>query len=417
MNEIKIEMFRASKGDCFLISLIENADKKHILIDGGFYHTYENHLKNRLRELAVTGDRLSLVVVTHIDSDHIEGILQLLKENQSAQNPQIISIDEIWHNSYRHLQLDQKEELHTLNYKEKILLEDIIIQNNKLGLNTSNENNDISAEQGSSLASLIYKGKYNWNSQFDGMAVSTDNNRTIKLNEEIIVHLLSPNDKKLENLKSYWLGELQKQKYDFKLTNDKLFDDAYEFYLMSERNEIDGDENESISSKMVGKNLNEYLNKRETTDSSPTNGSSISFIIEYKQKKMLFLGDSHPHIIKEELEKLLKGSEEKIFFDLIKISHHGSRRNTHKALLNIIDSNNFLISTNGETHKHPHNETIAQIVCRPTKDVRNLFFNYRQGEKAWDEYSNKDAYNYRVFYPNNEDSIVITCKNEKIEVD
>lgn len=417
MNEIKIEMFRASKGDCFLISLIEDTNKKHILIDGGFYHTYENHLKNRLRELAIGGDRLSLVVVTHIDSDHIEGILQLLKENQSANNPQIISIDEIWHNSYRHLQLDQMEKLSTLNYKEKIVLEDIIVQNNSIEIKNSDESNDVNAEQGSSLASLIFKGNYNWNSQFDGMAVSTNNNRTIKLNEEIIIHLLSPNNRKLENLKSYWLDELQKQKYDFKLTDDKLFDDAYEFYLMSERNEIDGDENESISSKRVEKNLNEYLNKKETTDSSPTNGSSISFIIEYKKKKMLFLGDSHPRIIKEELEKLLKTPEEKIFFDLIKISHHGSRRNTHKELLNIIDSNNFLISTNGETHKHPHNETIAKIVCRPTKDVRNLFFNYRQGEKAWDEDSNKEVHNYRVFYPNNENSIVITCKNEKIEVD
>lgn len=415
MSEIKVEMFKASKGDCFLISLIDVSEKKYILIDGGFYETYDDHLMKRLKELAEEGSKLSLVVVTHIDSDHIEGILELFEENN--KNTRIINIDEIWHNSYRHLQFRKKEILHTLDEREIGLLENIVNQNSSTRKETSNEDSEISAEQGSSLASLIYKGNYNWNTKFNGLAVSTDNNKIVSIDENIVIHILSPNNEKLNNLKKYWIRELRKEKYNFKLNEDSVFDDAYEFYLMNQKNEIEINENKDISNKEEETDLKEYLNIKENMDSSPTNGSSISFILVYKKRKLLFLGDSHADIIIQELKRNLNIPNEKIFFDLIKISHHGSRRNTNRELLDIIDSNNFLISTNGETHKHPHNEVIAEIVCRPTKYYRNLIFNYNQNDRVWDKDSNQDAYKYKVHYPNNKHSITVTYRNKKVEVD
>ena len=57
-----------------------------------------------------------MLVVTHIDNDHIGGIIELLKENGSNENPHIIEIRNIWHNSYRHLQFDKKD---ALGKKEK----------------------------------------------------------------------------------------------------------------------------------------------------------------------------------------------------------------------------------------------------------------------------------------------------------
>lgn len=417
MDEIKVEMFKAQKGDCFLISLGDESRKNHILIDGGFEDTYVNYLKERLVELSNQNEELLLAVVTHIDSDHIEGILELIKENNESISSNVIPIREVWHNSYRHLQLDKIDQLHNLTQREKSILEDIIVSTNTSKIHYINEDKGINAEQGSSLASLLYKGKYNWNSQFSGMAVSTDNKRTIKIDKDIIIHLLAPNNDKLEKLKKYWLRELRKKKYDFKLTDDALFDDAYEFYLMNEgSNNADFTENKEISLKVEENDLKEFLNNNESIDTSPTNGSSISFIIEYKGKKMLFLGDSHPQLIRTELKKLLKDGEEKLLFDLIKISHHGSHRNINKALLEIIDSQVFLISTNGETHKHPHKETIAKIVCRACEDTRDLIFNYRQTNQPWDEDNNKQKYNFRVYYPNNENSIIISYKGEKIEV-
>lgn len=391
-------MFPALEGDCILISLGDELKRTHILIDGGFGVTHENYIKPRLKEIASNGEIISLVVVTHIDTDHIEGILALLKENKSADNPQIITIEEIWHNSYRHLQLDEAFELTTLDWKEKAILSNIIAKGSMESKESLNGDKDISAEQGSSLAALLYRGNYKWNSRFNGKAVSCDNKKLINLDSDIVIRLLSPNNEKLDKLKEYWLRELQKEKYDFKLNNDELFDDAYEFYLMNQK-EIEKDyENKEISYTESTNDLNNYLSKSDSYDYSPANGSSISFILEYKGKKLLFLGDSHPQLIKLEIEKLLNQGYSN-YFDLIKVSHHGSHRNTSKKLLELIDSDIFLISTNGGKNKHPNKETIARIVCRETHKKRQLIFNYFQGDQPWDEKSNQEEYKYEVIYP------------------
>lgn len=415
--DIKIEMFPALEGDSILISLGNEPNRIHILLDGGFGETYENHLKKRLKEIANINEKLSLVIVTHIDSDHIEGILDLFKENGLAENPQIITIDEVWHNSYRHLQLDQQDELTGLHWKERFILSDIITKANTKANTDSNEDKDISAEQGSSLAALLYNGNYKWNSQFDGKAVSSNNKKYIKLSSDISIHLLSPNNEKLDKLKGYWVNELRKAKYDFKLTDDKLFDDAYEFYLMNKTQQCEGDEDKEISSQDKGNDLIHFLDKKQSYDTSPANGSSISFVLKYKGRKMLFLGDSHPQLIRTELQSLFKNNDSSLFFDLIKVSHHGSHRNNSKALLEIMDSSIYLISTNGGKNKHPNKETIARIVCRESEEERNLVFNYFQANQPWDEQSNKQKYNFNVFYPHNGNSVTISYSDLGIKVE
>ncbi|MED3891441.1 MBL fold metallo-hydrolase [Peribacillus frigoritolerans] len=409
LSNIRVEMFPALEGDCMLISLGNEQKRTHILIDGGFAVTYENYIKPRLKEIACKGEHISLVVVTHIDTDHIEGILKLFKENKTADNPQIITIEEIWHNSYRHLQLED-DSINNLGWKEKGILTNIIAKGSMESKHSLSGDKDISSEHGSSLAALLYRGNYKWNTHFNGMAVSCDNKKLINLDSDIVFRLLSPNNKKLDKLREYWLRELQKEKYDFKLNKDELFDDAYEFYLMNQK-EIEKDyENKDISYTEDIKDLKDFLSKSDSYDSSPANGSSISFILEYKGKKLLFLGDSHPQLIKLEIESLLKKGESKLFFDLIKVSHHGSHRNTSENLLKLIDSDIYLISTNGGRNKHPNKETIAKIVCRDTIKKRQLIFNYFQEEQPWDDENNKEKYNYDVIYPNDKKNIVIDFK-------
>jgi phosphoribosyl 1,2-cyclic phosphodiesterase len=51
-----------------------------------------------MEEIYSQGGKLDLVVVTHIDGDHIDGILYLLKL-QDRGNP-VPSIGALWHNSW-----------------------------------------------------------------------------------------------------------------------------------------------------------------------------------------------------------------------------------------------------------------------------------------------------------------------------
>lgn len=173
VSEIWIEMLLASEGDCILVTL-PDADIR-ILIDGGVGDTYKNSLKDRLLQLKSENKVINLLIVTHIDNDHIGGIIELLKENGSNKESRIVKIDDIWHNSYRHLQFDRVAET---GKAEKQILGKIIAsgaaQENQQRTGGKRE---ISALQGTTLAALILQGGYCWNRQFDGMAVSNQSKK------------------------------------------------------------------------------------------------------------------------------------------------------------------------------------------------------------------------------------------------
>ena len=96
INGVTIQMLPAASGDCIYLEFPDPDFR--ILIDGGYAKTYHKYLKKFLLNLAAEGKRLNLIVVTHIDNDHINGIKSLLQENGNAKDPQIIGIDEIWFN-------------------------------------------------------------------------------------------------------------------------------------------------------------------------------------------------------------------------------------------------------------------------------------------------------------------------------
>lgn len=63
--------------------------------------------------------------------------------------------------------------------------------------------------------------------------------------------------------------------------------------------------------------------------------------------------------------------------DLLKVPHHGSQNNVTRELLETIDCNNFLISTDGSRFNHPDEVAIARIILSRT-DTVHLHFNYQQ---------------------------------------
>ncbi|WP_340030830.1 AVAST type 1 anti-phage system MBL fold metallo-hydrolase Avs1a [Paenibacillus sp. FSL K6-1122] len=375
MTNIKVEVYPALEGDCFLIC-IGDRKKTNILVDGGFASTYHNYLKPRLLEMAENGEELSLVIVTHVDADHIEGIIELFKENGTAENPLIIPIKEVWHNSYRHLNFLKQKSVEELDVKEESILSGIISKSYvEPSKSRNNPNKGVSARDGSTLAALLYKEKYSWNNAFNGSAVNLNERNFISLTSEISLNLLSPDSNKLKRLEKFWLTELRKSKYDFKLNDNILFDDAYEFYLLSQKDEHQVNESKNISYQKEKTSLNSVLNKKMIYDNSVVNGSSISFILEYKDYKLLFLADSHPDIVRENIQGLVDTQGYIPFFDVIKVAHHGSHRNTSTELLSLIDSSVYLFSTNGKKNNHPNNETIARIISRKGTE-RRLIFNY-----------------------------------------
>jgi len=358
---IDIKIFKAENGDAFLIKF-DNG--QNILVDMGMPKTYENEIKQELINLNKQGQKIDLLIITHIDEDHIGGAIKFLEENQKSE---IIEVSEIWHNSYRQLQFE-KSKVSKVNKDTIAVLESIIKQNQSTTLTDGIQK--VSAKQGSSLASLIYKYGYDWNTTFSNSAIYLENkSETVIGNLKFI--FLSPNQDKLKKLSKKWIKELKSNKYDFEISDEEIFDDAFEFYIKFLK-----EDNAEIVNTSASKSIDfEKLSQIEEKDNSPTNGSSIAFIIEYKNKKLLFLGDSHEDIIFENL-KSLKAKDYSLKFDLMKVSHHGSNKNISKRLIDLIDCDKFLFSTDGLSHGHPDLEALSKIVVKKTEYQKELLFNY-----------------------------------------
>jgi len=92
---IKFNFFQAGHGDSILIS----TENTNILIDGGVYETYEEEIEEEINHI----DKLDLVVLTHIDNDHICGLIEMLTENKDHAN----KIEQLWFNSLNKVKVDK----------------------------------------------------------------------------------------------------------------------------------------------------------------------------------------------------------------------------------------------------------------------------------------------------------------------
>ena len=82
-----LEALQANEGDCLLLHYDKSgAAAVRVLLDGGPSSIYASVLKPRLD--ALRGDSvldLRMVVVTHIDADHITGVLDLFRKLTEMQ--------------------------------------------------------------------------------------------------------------------------------------------------------------------------------------------------------------------------------------------------------------------------------------------------------------------------------------------
>jgi len=405
-NQIfEIEVYPAYRGDCILIRCQTKEKATNILVDTGFSSTFEVLKKRIMSNEYPKVEKIDLMVITHIDDDHIAGAFNFLEQNGSSDNPQIIAINNIWHNSYRHL-FDVNIEPIKFSPEQLKIIETVksdVFKNDTFKNEFSGKL--ISPKQGSSIGELLLKSGYNWNIQSNGKAISIENCPVkIPISENVSIRILSPNSNKLLKLKKEWIKELIACGIVNKEDAEKYVDDAFEFFKLKNK-EILKKHGFKISPdyKKIYEYLNEYSEIKE--DDTEANGSSIAFILEFADKKALFLGDAHPSLIAEQIYKIYNYKPVK--FDFIKVSHHGSKNNMlfkiQEEVFNLTDfivADKYLLSTNGKKHNHPDCYTLSKIVTTNTDIFKQLYFNYETSSskcfarnQEW-----KDNYNYDTEY-------------------
>lgn len=162
---IELTAFPAACGDCLVIEYPAAGTTHRILIDGGLGAQYEAGLGAFLTAPGESGE-FDLVVVTHIDRDHIDGVI-------SATAAGHLSSADTWFNG--------REEI------------DELINGSTRGI-----------RQGDELSTLIPKDSRN--RMFDGAAVHIQDGQPVRveLPGGAICTLLSPTPSRLERLLKKW---------------------------------------------------------------------------------------------------------------------------------------------------------------------------------------------------------------------
>lgn len=320
---MKIRFLRANNGDSFLLTFLDH-DKnvRNILIDGGTPNTYsykDNKGKNTSGDLQIMLEglkgKIDLLILTHVDDDHIGGILKWFGNNPHF--PEIVN--KVWFNSGKLI-------------FEKFKVPEILENQRALRIKNGRKT---SIKQG-----VTFENYAVINNIWERKLIASGD--TINF-YNVTFKILSPSQRNLESLLSKWSFE----------------------------------QPSSLTSKFndYKKTLAEHIKEDKfIEDDTVHNGSSIAFNLLFEGKNYLFLSDAHPSTIIDELKKNGYSTTNKLKAEFIKLSHHGSKGNTSEELLNLIDTNNFIISSNGRIHNLPDKQCLSRII--KNFDNPNLLFNY-----------------------------------------
>jgi beta-lactamase superfamily II metal-dependent hydrolase len=352
----RLTAFPASDGDCLLLSWGDREPFRHLLIDGGRKATYRM-LKPALQEIAARGGALELLVLSHIDADHIEGLLALIKDPDRP-----IAVREVWYNGF-----DQMNDIEALGPR-----------------------------QGDQFSAALKAARWPWNTSFGGSAVSLkDADPRILDLAGLKLTLVSPDAAKLRNMREAWLKWRTKQEAEATAESRRRAELAPGVEALGPTPMppvIDVDDLAAAASK---------------ADDEEPNGSSIAFVAEHEGKRVLLTGDAHFDLLERIVAPLAAAEGGRYRIDLFKVSHHGSRGNTSRRLLELVECPSFLISTNGSHHGHPDPQAIAQIVKFSPAAQKTIYFNYASPwTTPWGDEALQRDHHYTACYPQGQSGLI-----------
>lgn len=339
---LKLEVLPAGHGDCLWLEYGDPAQPRRILIDGGTKGTYTQALRPKLRERP----SFELLVVTHIDADHIGGSLELLEDAEAG-----FQAKDIWFNGFRHLPDEAPETMGPV--------------------------------QGERLTDLLVKPGVRWNHAFKREAVvvpeSGDLPR-VELEGGLVLTVLSPTPARLAALKPQWEKEVLKAGLDPNRIRPEEAEDAEDFQLLGGPPDVD---------ELVAEPFSE--------DGAPANGSSIGLLVEYQGRRLLLGADAYPSVLRAAVNRLTGGK--KLALDACKLPHHGSKSNVSRELINALDCPVYVLSSNGAYFKHPDRQAVARVIKHGGPKVQ-LVFNYRtKHNEMWDSKPLRQQHGYTTAFP------------------
>ncbi|RZS58592.1 ComEC/Rec2 family competence protein [Sphaerotilus mobilis] len=344
---ITLDVLPASYGDALLLRCPVGRGTWTMLMDTGPDETWPA-LRRRLLLLPKRRDGtrwIDLLVISHIDHDHIGSVAKMLDDRELA-----LTFGDVWFNAPPNLPRPR------------------------------------SAVEGAALARLLGSGRPGlpWNRAWSGQPVVTPAiGGGVQMGGKGLPTLtvLSPSPDRLTRLWPAWATELAK--------------------VARREAEAAAKAGPPAPDAALPQDLATLAARRSANDASLPNGSSIAFLLEHRGASVLLAADAVPGTLEPALRALLdRRGVARLAVDAVKLSHHASRANVTAALLAMLDSPNAIVSTDNKQFRHPDDEALARVITARSGQPLTLWFNHdTPRNRRWDAADLKAAHGHRTVYP------------------
>ena len=337
--------FFCGMGDCIFLMLENGCHTLNIMVDCGKYtDEIDNFVKTKLK------NKIDYLIVTHIDNDHINGLITMLTQNSD------LVIEHIIYNCYQRVMSNRKQ------WTEK-MRENVSRLYGQLPIVIDMISQDINEEKAVTLAECILR-KEEWKRTWRREYV-TDESPAIQLaNNMGRIIFLSPSQAAVDQLdkkyrKLFW-QQLYKQKEEEYEKEETIYEALMRIAQLDEDEEI---KEENVNDCTINEHTLEQYACQSLSKMDDNNMASIAFVWEHQGHRILFMGDADPTQVSKAIEEVYKDETKPVIFDLIKVSHHGSAHSTSCGLMDVIDSERFFFTGGGK--ERPSLQTLGRIIIRP----------------------------------------------------
>ncbi|MEM7092221.1 MAG: hypothetical protein AAF567_04400 [Actinomycetota bacterium] len=341
---MRLRALKAKHGDAIILE----SGAATVLIDGGPSGTYKLSLRDALTRLPRDG-HIDLMMVSHIDGDHIVGILDMTAEMIEARNDDktpLVTIGDAWHNSFSDLLADAAAstgETEASAASTASTVTDLMISEDESSLVLS------SVSQGRRLRDDLETLAVDTNRRFKGGHAIQGARRREWKKGGLSVSVIGPTQEEIDDLRVRW-------KRDLKKILDK--------------------ENPARTEAASG------------IDRSVTNLASLVCIAEDDDARVLLTGDARSDMILDwlravgELNDIVESGGDAgatVHFDVLKLPHHGSARNVTAEFFEKVRADHYVVSGDGG-HGNPDPAALTYLFeTRPELDF-TLHMTYTQDE-------------------------------------
>jgi beta-lactamase superfamily II metal-dependent hydrolase len=357
-----VTIFQSDKGDCLLLTG-RGAKAGTVLVDGGMRQSYSEHVAPALSRLK----KLDLVYVSHIDQDHIAGVLQMMDDlvawrvhdfqvhngnanhrPPSARRPPPVGA--IWHNAFHEQVGKNAGPIQDLLAATAVVLSgaadttiaEIAHAHQELATSTR-EAIQLSRRIGANQL------KVPLNPEFGGKLMFVRPGAPVIRLGRMSISVLGPFEADLANLRKEWNEWLE--------ANEKALRDI-ERQARADEERLATSEVDRIVRPLLAQA--EALGNRDRV--TVPNLASLMVLIEEDGKTVLLGGDGHGNDILRGLAHhgRLDGTGG-IHLDVLKVQHHGSEHNIDAAFCKAVTADHYIFCGNG-AHANPDERVVELIV-------------------------------------------------------